>query len=273
AKTLLSLPVIDPIQNYDPTRHYYQVYNSAGAHVNVPYQTRYFGDSAVQYYNEPVYRLLDIDPMLDTLTFFDSPWRLPGWYGPSDNLVFQTGLAGVKVNGAVITYDSTFFTWQSNVMRAGNGGNDSTAVGDTLPPYVSGGVSVLAVNQPAPVIPGTQIFHLPAPGLPAPGPFPANPSPQPAPPSVPTLPTGQAVLINNGQKQRSQVTSITIIFSGLVNVRSGALTLRQVGGHTIHLKVKVRVVNGHTVVVLTFRTDNLNPQALADGNYALRIDG
>src|SRR5262249_7991530 len=59
----------------------------------------------------------------------------------------------------------------------------------------------------------------------------------------------------------------------LVNVRSGALTLRQVGGHTIHLKVKVRVVNGHTVVVLTFRTDNLNPQALADGNYALRIDG
>jgi hypothetical protein len=42
--------------------------------------------------------------------------------------------------------------------------------------------------------------------------------------------------------------------------------LSQVGGQTISLTVPVRVVNGQTVVELTFRTNNLDPHALGDGN-------
>ena len=80
------------------------------------------------------------------------------------------------------------------------------------------------------------------------------------------------VRVQNGQRQRSRLTGLQVVFSGPVNLQLGAFQLRR-GSKAVQLQEQLEMVNGQAVVTLTFRTGNLDRRALADGRYVLSIDG
>src|SRR5205085_4488374 len=66
-------------------------------------------------------------------------------------------------------------------------------------------------------------------------------------------PRVQSVVVNGGAAQRSMVTSLTVTFSGVVTLGSGAFVLTaDAGGAAVGLSPSVSTVNGQTVVTLTF---------------------
>jgi hypothetical protein len=82
-------------------------------------------------------------------------------------------------------------------------------------------------------------------------------------------------MINDGSAQRSMVRSITITFSGPVTLSPDAFQLKNARGHDFSrdLQVASSVVNGKTVVVLTFRGRDIIGGSLPDGDYTLTIRG
>src|SRR5262249_15325194 len=76
------------------------------------------------------------------------------------------------------------------------------------------------------------------------------------------------VVIQGGERQRSLLTNITVVFAGRVSVHPGTFVLRHLRHGNIPLRVSVRIRGDETVALLTFRTGNLAPHALADGVYA-----
>ncbi|HTK75287.1 MAG TPA: glycoside hydrolase family 76 protein [Gemmataceae bacterium] len=87
-------------------------------------------------------------------------------------------------------------------------------------------------------------------------------------------PTVQSVAINGGAAQRSMVTSITVTFNEAVTLGAGAFVLTpDAGGATVGLSQSVSVVNGQTVVTLTFTGPGIVAGSLADGRYTLRVVG
>jgi hypothetical protein len=83
--------------------------------------------------------------------------------------------------------------------------------------------------------------------------------------------TVQSVVINDGGVQRSMVTSLTVTFSGIVTIDSGAFEVRKQGGGLANLNLATSVVSGRTVVVVTFSGAGIVGGSLADGNYTLTI--
>jgi hypothetical protein len=94
---------------------------------------------------------------------------------------------------------------------------------------------------------------------------------------TPPVPAPQTALLDvrvqGGQRQRSLITYLDVVYSGPVGVRPGAFRLRRVGGGRVGLRLRQFTVDGQTVVRLTFRTANLNRVALANGRYRLIVDG
>jgi hypothetical protein len=84
-------------------------------------------------------------------------------------------------------------------------------------------------------------------------------------------PPTAAVTINDGAAQRSMVTRLTVTFSTVVTIDPGAFTLQQVGGGAVALSPSNSVVNGKTVVVLTFTGTGIVGGSLADGSYVLTV--
>jgi hypothetical protein len=88
-----------------------------------------------------------------------------------------------------------------------------------------------------------------------------------------TAPTVTAVRLNEGAPAPANVSSITLHFSGLVNLGAGAVEVLQQGGGAVGLSVAVGVEGGNTVAVLTFTGGNLVDGALPDGAYTLVLHG
>src|SRR5262249_40549336 len=81
------------------------------------------------------------------------------------------------------------------------------------------------------------------------------------------------VRVQGGQRQRSLLTFIDVIYSGPVAVRPGAFRLRRVGGGWVRLRQRQLTVNGQAVLRLTSRTGHLSRAAVADGRYRLTVNG
>src|SRR5439155_7909968 len=84
-------------------------------------------------------------------------------------------------------------------------------------------------------------------------------------------PVVQSVARNDGSAQRSMVKSITVTFNQVVTVDAGAFVLRPIGGSTVGLNQTVSVVDGQTVVMLTFAGTDIVGGSLADGRYTLNV--
>jgi hypothetical protein len=87
------------------------------------------------------------------------------------------------------------------------------------------------------------------------------------------LPKIEAVVINEGAVQRSKVTIIRIRFSTIVTVDPAAFRLSNQYGRLVPLRVVTGNFNGKTVATLTFSGPGIIAGSLADGSYALVIDG
>jgi Calx-beta domain/SdrD B-like domain len=88
-----------------------------------------------------------------------------------------------------------------------------------------------------------------------------------APPAV------QSVMVNDGDVQRSMVTSLAVTFSEVVTLAPGAFELRDAAGNLVPATITVttQVVGGHTLAVLTFGGTGVLGGSLADGRYTLTV--
>jgi Calx-beta domain len=86
-------------------------------------------------------------------------------------------------------------------------------------------------------------------------------------------PSVQAVQVNDGNVQRSMVTSLTVTFSEVVTLAAGAFEIRDAGGNLIPATITVttQVVGGHTLAILTFSGTGVIGGSLADGRYTLTV--
>jgi hypothetical protein len=87
------------------------------------------------------------------------------------------------------------------------------------------------------------------------------------------LPVTQVVsaVINDGSAQRSQVTSITITFSGIVTLDDGAVEVIQSQGGKAGLTLTSAAGNGQTMLTITFGGQDLVNGSLGDGRYRLLL--
>jgi len=82
------------------------------------------------------------------------------------------------------------------------------------------------------------------------------------------------VVVNDGNDQRSMVTSLTVSFSDLVIVDAGAFELIQRGtGSTVDVLFGTEDVGGKTIATLTFDGALTEYGSLVDGHYQLTIRG
>jgi hypothetical protein len=86
-------------------------------------------------------------------------------------------------------------------------------------------------------------------------------------------PTVNSVRLNEGETSGVQVRSITVHFSDVVSLTDTAFVLLRQDGTAVGLKLSTSVVDGKTVVVITFIGDDLIDGALPDGSYTLTIHG
>lgn len=82
-----------------------------------------------------------------------------------------------------------------------------------------------------------------------------------------------SVVVNDGAAQRSMVTSLTILFSGIVTLDGGAISVVQQGGTAVGVVLATRIENQQTVVEVTFTGAGVIAGSVADGRYDLTIDG
>jgi hypothetical protein len=82
-----------------------------------------------------------------------------------------------------------------------------------------------------------------------------------------------SVAVNDGSAQRSMVNSITITIDGEVTLDPGAFAVSRQDGSPVALNVAASVVDGRTVVVLTFAGPDVVGGSLADGSYTLTVRG
>lgn len=87
-------------------------------------------------------------------------------------------------------------------------------------------------------------------------------------------PTVASVTVNAGAVQRSRVTQLSVIFSSVVTLGTGAFELRRLGDNVIaDVSVSTSNTNGQTVATLTFAGALSEAGSLADGNYRLTAVG
>jgi putative intracellular protease/amidase len=91
-----------------------------------------------------------------------------------------------------------------------------------------------------------------------------------------TPPIVERIDFSGGGVQRSMVTSLTVTFSETVQLASGAIQIMKLGagGGTIATRTSRSVIDGKTVLRVTFASQTLAPGgSLSDGNYRLTIRG
>jgi photosystem II stability/assembly factor-like uncharacterized protein len=86
-------------------------------------------------------------------------------------------------------------------------------------------------------------------------------------------PTVTGFVINDGSAQRSMITSITITFGSVVTLDPGAIELVRQEGGTFAPDIAQAVVDGQTVVTLTFSGAGIIGGSVPDGHYTLTIHG
>jgi hypothetical protein len=79
------------------------------------------------------------------------------------------------------------------------------------------------------------------------------------------------IVVNDGNVQRSKVISLTVTFDSIVTLRTGAIEVDRVGGAAEGVLLNSSVVNGHTVVVVTFTSSDIVGGSLSDGDYQLVV--
>ncbi len=89
-----------------------------------------------------------------------------------------------------------------------------------------------------------------------------------------TVPRVQNVTINDGETQRSMITSLSVEFDRAVSILRGAFDLRQIGARkAVDLQISLREEGGRTIALLTFRGPGVQHASLKDGDYRLTIRG
>jgi hypothetical protein len=83
--------------------------------------------------------------------------------------------------------------------------------------------------------------------------------------------TVESVVLNDGSAQRSMVTKLTVTFGGAVVLDPGAIEVRRQDGSLVDARVRISLVGGKTVAVLTFAGPDILGGSLADGNYTLTV--
>ncbi|HVK18106.1 MAG TPA: hypothetical protein VM533_14260, partial [Fimbriiglobus sp.] len=83
----------------------------------------------------------------------------------------------------------------------------------------------------------------------------------------------ESVVVNDGSAQRSMVNSLTVTFDRVVTLDPGAFGLQRQDGSEVGLNVATSVVDGRTIVVLTFTGSGVVGGSLADGGYTLTVRG
>jgi hypothetical protein len=81
----------------------------------------------------------------------------------------------------------------------------------------------------------------------------------------------ESVVVNDGSAQRSMVSSITVTFGGAAILDPGAVELRRQDGTQVDARVRISLVGGKTVAVLTFAGPEFVGGSLADGSYTLTV--
>ena len=145
SKTVVSPPILDPIKNYAPGSHYYEIENAhTGQKKPVGYDELYFGDNHDPYWNEEWALISSPDPWGPYLDFFDAPKRPAGWFNAGEKLQFRTELVAVNSNFDPVarwTGIGINFTWKTNGEVDGDIAYDSVSEDDPQPTLISGGIS------------------------------------------------------------------------------------------------------------------------------------
>ena len=81
----------------------------------------------------------------------------------------------------------------------------------------------------------------------------------------------ESVVLNDGSAQRSMVNRITVTFGGAAILDPGAIELHRQNGSLVHTQVRISLLNGKTVAVLTFAGPDIIGGSLADGSYTQTI--
>src|SRR5262249_28480859 len=155
--------------------------------------------------------------------------------------------------GVIVTFTApatgptgTFLSAIPNVAVALTG-SDGVA---QAPPLIAGAIGSFVVTASAPGVTRRATFaitHLP--------PFAALPS----------------AVLNDRAAQRSMVTSIAVTFNQVVTVAGAFILTPDAGGPAIPLNQSVNLVNGRTVVTLTFAGSGIIGGSLPDGRYTLTV--
>ncbi|MFO0950114.1 MAG: right-handed parallel beta-helix repeat-containing protein [Isosphaeraceae bacterium] len=88
--------------------------------------------------------------------------------------------------------------------------------------------------------------------------------------------TVTAVTVNSGDAQRSKVTSVSVVFSGVIDVAAvspAAFQIARAGGGALTPSVSWNTVGGSSVAVLSFSGPLVEYGSLVDGRYTLSING
>jgi hypothetical protein len=85
-------------------------------------------------------------------------------------------------------------------------------------------------------------------------------------------PAIESVVIDDGAAQRSMVNSLTVTFNEQVSLSSGAIVVDKKGGGAEGLVLTQSLVNGETVVNVTFTGSDIIGSSLSDGNYTLIVN-
>jgi predicted outer membrane repeat protein len=85
-------------------------------------------------------------------------------------------------------------------------------------------------------------------------------------------PVVHSVVINGGAVQRSMVTDLTVTFNEQVTLSSGAVVVDKRGGGAEGLVLSESVVNGESVVNVTFIGSDIIGGSLLDGSYTLVVN-
>ncbi|MEO1526972.1 MAG: GEVED domain-containing protein [Planctomycetota bacterium] len=95
-----------------------------------------------------------------------------------------------------------------------------------------------------------------------------------------TRPMVESIVLNDGAEQRSNLTSIEVVFDRVVNAPEAAfgLTQRETESTVTGLQFATRIESQRSIVRITFSADPMvlerpTGNSLVDGNYELSIDG
>jgi hypothetical protein len=83
----------------------------------------------------------------------------------------------------------------------------------------------------------------------------------------------EVVILGDGTIQRSRVGSMTVVFTGPVEILPGAFSLQDAQGRAVPFNITTQAIGAKTIANLTFAGRTVVGGSLADGRYVFLIDG